>query len=83
MKMEIGHVINVEGKEGTVVHTAVVEGGDYVLVTFEEGNKLEFKVFEVKYENNDFFVSEETNEEFVAEMLLEFTKANTILGEED
>ena len=83
MKMEVGHVIKVEGKEGVVIHTTVVDGKDYVLVSYdEEENKIDFKVYEVKYEDNDFYVNEEKNEELVSDILVEFTKANTILGEE-
>ncbi len=83
MKIEVGHVIKVDGKEGVVVYTTIVDGNDYVLVTFdEEDNKINNKVFEVKYENNDFYVAEETNEELVSDILVEFTKKHTILGEE-
>lgn len=83
MKMEIGHVIEVDGKEGTVIYTVTINEHDYILVTYEEDeNKISNKIFEVKYEDNDFYVAEETNEELVAEVLLEFTKNQSILGEE-
>ena len=83
MKMEVGHVIEVDGKEGVVIHTTKKDDKDYVLVTYDEGdNKISYKVFEVKYENNEFYVAEEENEELVSDILIEFTKKNTILGEE-
>ena len=83
MKMEVGYVIEVEGREGVVVHTTVMDGKDYALVTYEEGdNKISYKVFEVKYEDNDFYVNENKDEELVSDILVEFTKEHTILGEE-
>ncbi len=83
MKMEVGHVIEVGGREGVVVHTTAKEGKDYALVTYDEGeNEISYKVFEVKYEDNDFYVSENKDEELVSDILVEFTKEHTILGEE-
>lgn len=84
MKIKNGLVIDIKGRDGTIVHTATKDGKDYALFVFEEGGKMEFKVYEVKYENNELFVRrEETDEELVADMMFEFTKANIILGKED
>ena len=82
MKLESGHVIRVEGKEGTVVYTTRKNEKDYALVSYEEGNKMSLKVFEVKIDNNKILVSEEKDEKLVSDILVDFTKANTVLGDE-
>ena len=82
MKLEIGHVVEVEGKEGVVVYVTNIGDSNYVLVSYEEGNIIDYKVFEVKYEDNNLYLAEEKNKELVSDILVEFTKDNTILKED-
>lgn len=68
--IEIGDEFDVKGNIGIVCFKGHYYDQDYICIAFEEEKK--FGIYKVKYDNDKFFVAEETDKEKCSYVLAEF-----------
>jgi hypothetical protein len=56
--VEVDEILEINGEQGKVCYKSNFDNKDYVCIGFLNGNKVEFKFFEVKEEDNKLLTRE-------------------------
>ena len=73
MKLEIGDIIEIRGKEATVCYETTYEGRKYICVAFTE-DKVQYDIYKYKYEGKKLLVAKVEDEEELTEVLKIFVQ---------